>query len=118
MFDQNIIKVYTSQTAAFDNRNPWAIGVSQNNAEIGDIVEVQYSGMSAIRFYGYDVPWGNDIFLLNDSKGTTCIRTDSDIEPYKKIDCQLIMVGHVLPIVEPLVRDLKIPGSDFRDITL
>ena len=113
VYDENMIKVYTSQTASFDNGNPWVIGVAQNDAEIGDIIEVQYSGMSAIRFYGYNVPWGNDIFLLNDSKGTTCITTDSDIEPYKKIDGKMLMVGHVLPIIEPLARDLKMPGVRF-----
>jgi hypothetical protein len=115
VFDQNIIKVYTSQNTAFDNGNPWAIGIAQNNAEIGETVEVKYSGMSAIRFYGHNTPSGTDLYLLKNidnqplSNGATCLRTDSDVEPYKKIDGQMLMIGHVLPRTQPLLGYVQFP---------
>ena len=115
VFDENMIKVYTSQNAAFDNGNPWAIGISQNNAEIGEIVEVQYSGMSKIRFYGHNTPSGTDLYLLKTidntplSDGATCLRTDSDVEPYKKIDGKMLMVGHVLPRTQILLGYVRYP---------
>ena len=99
--DGNITKVYTSQNTTFDNGKPWVIGIAQNNAQIGETVEVQYFGFSKVRFYSRNVPVNQFIYLLNNSDGVCCLHEEDDIETFKR-NGKSIMIGNILPRTQPV----------------
>ena len=112
--DGNITKVYTSQNAAFDNGTPWVMGIAQNNAQIGETVEVQYFGLSKVRFYSRNVPANKFIYLLNDSNGVCCLSNEDGIETFKR-NGKSIMIGNVLPRTHPVMGSTLEPRQMLVD---
>jgi hypothetical protein len=100
--DGQTTKVYTSQNAAFDNETPWVMGIAQNNAQIGETVQVQYFGLSKVRFYSRNVPVNKFIYLLNNSDGVCCLNDEAGIDTFKR-NGKSIMIGNVLPRTQPVM---------------
>ena len=95
--------VYANQNSGFDGGNPWAIGIAQNNAQPGEIVEVIYSGMSKVRFFSRNVPVNTNIYLQKNGAGACCLINEASVEVLKRTDGQAVMVGHVLPRTQPIM---------------
>jgi hypothetical protein len=112
--DGNITKVYTSQNATFDNGTPWVMGISQNNAQTGETVQVQYFGLSKVRFYSRNVPVNKFIYLLNDSNGVCCLHNEADIETFKR-NGKSIMIGNILPRTQPIMGSTLNPREMLVD---
>jgi hypothetical protein len=112
--DGNITKVYTSQNAAFDNGTPWVMGIAQNDAQIGETVEVQYFGLSKVRFYSRNVPANKFIYLLNDSNGVCCLNNEADIETFKR-NGKSIMIGNILPRTQSIMGSTLEPRQMLVD---
>ena len=100
--DGNITQVYTSQNATFDNGTPCVLGIAQNDAQIGETVQVQYFGFSKVRFYSRNVPVNKSIYLLNNSDGVCCLHNEDDIETCKR-NGKSIMIGNILPRTQPVM---------------
>ena len=104
----NAIMVYANQNAGFDGGNPWAIGIAQNNAQPGEIVEVIYTGMSKVRFFSRNVPVNTNIYIQQNGAGACCLIDEDGVDVLTREDGQAIMVGHVLPRTQPIM------GSTFE----
>lgn len=112
--DGNITKVYTSQNATFDNGTPWVMGIAQNNAQIGETVQVQYFGLSKVRFYSRNVPVNRFIYLLNNSDGVCCLNNETGIDTFKR-NGKSIMIGNVLPRTQPVMGSTLEPRQMLVD---
>ena len=112
--DGNITKVYTSQNASFDNGTPWVMGIAQNNAQIGETVQVQYFGLSKVRFYSRNVPVNQFIYLLNNSDGVCCLNHEDDLETFKRNE-KSIMIGNILPRTQPVTGSTLEPREMLVD---
>jgi hypothetical protein len=118
--DNCLPKVYTNQNASFAGGNPWVFGIAQNDAEPGEIVEVQYSGMSKVRFYSRNIPLNTIIFLQKDTNGVCCLANENGIETFKKEtgdseNGYSIMCGFVPPITQPIMGSTFEPRSMIVD---
>lgn len=114
--DDNVVKVYTNQNAGFDAGNPWAIGIAQNNAQLGEIVDVQYSGMSKVRFFSRNVPVNTNIYIQKNGDGACCLIDETGVKVLKRSDGQAIMVGHVLPRTQSIMGSTFEPRSMIVDV--
>jgi len=112
--DGNITKVYTSQNTTFDNRTPWVMGIAQNNAQIGETVQVQYFGLSKVRFFSRNVPVNKFIYLLNNSDGVCCLNNEAGVETFKR-NGKSIMIGKVLPRTQPDMGSTQEPREMLVD---
>jgi hypothetical protein len=112
--DGNITKVYTSQNATFDNGTPWVMGIAQNTAQIGETVEVQYFGLSKVRFFSRNVPANQFIYLLNNSDGVCCLNNEAGIDTFKR-NGKSIMIGNVLPRTQPVMGSTLEPRQMLVD---
>ena len=114
--DNNIIKVYTDQKKAFANGNPWVIGISQNDANIDEVVEVQYSGISKVRFFSRNIPVNTNIYLQKNSNGVCCLSNEDGIETFKKNNDNSIICGFVLPRTHPIMGSTLKPRDIIIDV--
>jgi len=114
----NIIEVYTDQKKAFDNGTPRVLGIAQNNAKLGEVVEVQNNGISKVRFFSRNIPVNTNIFLQKDSNGVCCLVNENDIEPYQNKNGKLIMMGVVLPTTQPITGSTLIPRDMIINVSI
>jgi len=118
--DNNESKVYTNQNVPFADGNPWVFGIAQNDAEPGQIVEVQYSGMSKVRFFSRNIPVNTIIFLQKNTNGVCCLANENGIEPFKKQtgdseNGYSIMCGFVPPRTQPIMGSTQEPREMLVD---
>jgi len=114
--DNNEFKVYTNQNDTFAQGNPWVFGIAQNDAEPGQIVEIQYSGMSKVRFFSRNIPVNTNIFLQKNTNGVCCLSNENDIEPFKKDNGDTIMCGFVPPSTQPILGSTREPREMIVDV--
>jgi len=113
--DNNESKVYTNQNVPFAEGNPWVFGIAQHNAEPGQIVEVQYSGMSKVRFFSRNIPVNTNIFLQKNSNGVCCLSNENGIETFKKDNGDSIMCGFIPPRTQPIMGSTREPREMLVD---
>ena len=118
--DNGLSKVYTNQNEAFAGGNPWVIGIAQNDANKGEVVNVQYSGMSKVRFYSRNIPVNTIIFLQKDTNGVCCLANENGIETFKKQtgdseNGYSIMCGFVAPRTQPIMGSTLEPTEMIVD---
>jgi hypothetical protein len=114
----NVIEVYTDQNKAFDNGTPHVLGIAQNNANKGDIVEVQNNGISKVRFFSRNIPVNTNIYLQKDSNGVCCLIDEINIEPYQNKNGKLIMIGVVLPTTQSSISSIQQPSHMIIDVSI
>jgi len=119
--DNNVSKVYTNQNVPFADGNPWVFGIAQNDAEPGQIVEVQYSGISKVRFFSRNTPVNQIIFLQKDTNGVCCLSNENGIETFKKEtgdseNGYSIMCGFAPPTTQPILGSTREPREMIVDV--
>jgi hypothetical protein len=118
----NSYKVYVSQQNQFDGGRPWLVGIAQNSAQIGENVEVLFTGYSKVRFYDRAVG-NNDILYLLDWNikpellGASC----TDHEPEAKVytsQGKRFQIGKILPNIRPMIGMTQHPFMKLAEVFL